>query len=401
MGNKHPKYTNEIHNRLNRQIVETLNSERDMSAISEFKDNLKKKFNKINLSGLLVSNLSSTLNNENKLLNFSNLLIQEIYSDNGVNNPVNQESNNINFVNSYFTYNILDPFQNKDNYHNFHKDKIASVNNFLSSGKDKENVLDTDIFRSISYERSSFKNAPKKNEDEINYNYYNYNTNNSFDKEKERNFERLEKIEQKEIKFLSSKIIFEEKEKFNKELTLNKQNIKLEDSKEITYEISNSNNKLNSNKKTINNIQKTTKSQIQYPAQNTSHISNVKAKKHPIKPKKQPIVNIKINLKDIVREDVIEQAFKTEPNNYRDKTPKNIKNKDQEVLNLSNLSKVNLTTANLNDTSFIEVIDIFQQQNKNYVEILKKNKSKSPGKSYISTLRQADLYKNKVTKIKQ
>jgi len=75
--------------------------------------------------------------------------------------------------------------------------------------------------------------------------------------------------------------------------------------------------------------------------------------------KKQTVVNIKINMKDIIRQDVIETAYNSNNvNSYRQiYVKKKTSNNTNDTLNMTNVSKLDLTHIKVNDDTFIDMVD--------------------------------------------
>jgi len=75
--------------------------------------------------------------------------------------------------------------------------------------------------------------------------------------------------------------------------------------------------------------------------------------------KKQTVVNIKINMKDIIRQDAIETAYNSNNvNSYRQiYVKKKTSNNTNDTLNMTNVSKLDLTHIKVNDDTFIDMVD--------------------------------------------
>ena len=77
-----------------------------------------------------------------------------------------------------------------------------------------------------------------------------------------------------------------------------------------------------------------------------------------------PKVNIKVKLKDIIKEDVIENSILDKQYNLKKKN-----------LNITNISKVNDTSAIMNEEpSFVDIIDILAQTDLSYKAAIKQKK---------------------------
>jgi hypothetical protein len=97
--------------------------------------------------------------------------------------------------------------------------------------------------------------------------------------------------------------------------------------------------------------------------------TNKSRSKSKVKYSKPPKVNIKMNIKDLIKEDIIENTIIKEKKEVR----KNSK------LNITNISKIN-TSVNHNDASFVDIIDILAQTDLSYKDALRKRKQKQKNK---------------------
>lgn len=128
-------------------------------------------------------------------------------------------------------------------------------------------------------------------------------------------------------------------------------------------------------------------------------------KKHKKNPKKAPLVNIKINLKDIIKQDVYETSTLDPKDRF--KTNKSKSPPKQNAINKSTLNDVNnLTTikadvsqVNINDGSFLEIVDCLVQPNKKESDRIHSRTPKrknNANKVYKSSEKNQTLYKSKV-----
>lgn len=86
------------------------------------------------------------------------------------------------------------------------------------------------------------------------------------------------------------------------------------------------------------------------------------------KPTNPPVLNIKMSIKDLIRQEAIESSF-VETN----KKDLPIPNRTKEVLNTKKLSKMNVSLTNVNDKSFIDMVDTLSSYPRKII-----NSSKSP-----------------------
>jgi hypothetical protein len=96
---------------------------------------------------------------------------------------------------------------------------------------------------------------------------------------------------------------------------------------------------------------------------------------------KQPKVNIKVKLKDIIKEDVIENSILDKTYNLKGKKPGG-------NLNLTNISRVNDTSAIMNEEpSFVDIIDILAQTDLSYKVAIKQKKMEKANKMVTARAR--------------
>jgi hypothetical protein len=94
---------------------------------------------------------------------------------------------------------------------------------------------------------------------------------------------------------------------------------------------------------------------------------------------KQPKVNIKVKLKDIVKEDVIENSVLEKTYNLK---------KKKDGFNLTNISRVNDTDTIMNEEpSFVDIIDILSQPDLSYKATIKQKKMEKANQMVTSRAR--------------
>jgi hypothetical protein len=102
-----------------------------------------------------------------------------------------------------------------------------------------------------------------------------------------------------------------------------------------------------------------------------------------------PRINIKVKLKDIIKQDVIE-------NSVLEKTY-NLKNRKKDNMNITNISKVHDTSAIMNEEpSFVDIIDILSQTDLSYKAAIKQKKIEKANKVVASRARSPVYASNNV-----
>ena len=165
-----------------------------------------------------------------------------------------------------------------------------------------------------------------------------------------------------------------------------------------------------SNKKNTLNTNATGNSQNNTLYLNKSK-ANVSKKKHKKNPKKAPLVNIKINLKDLVKQNVYEASTLEPKERFKKPKSKSPLKDNVSTVNKSTISDVNnLTTiktdvsqVNINDGSFLELVDCLVQPNKKESDRIHSRtpkRKKNPENIYKSPA-MSTLYKSKIQTIKK
>jgi hypothetical protein len=98
-------------------------------------------------------------------------------------------------------------------------------------------------------------------------------------------------------------------------------------------------------------------------------------KKHSKEPKKRPLVNIKLDLRDLIKQDVREKSNLSPrqrySNNYKSKSPVYNNNKIQKGLNnIKSLGPQSISNNYIHDEDFINMVDRLSQPNKLEKEII-------------------------------
>ena len=181
------------------------------------------------------------------------------------------------------------------------------------------------------------------------------------------------------FKYLSQENESEKKENLNsyKETSQNA---------ESTKEIKIQNEKTtDENKNDIERIKEEEKVNLQISSTSLSKITNKKPKKHLKSPKIAPIVNIRLDMKQLSKEIFLEKLISNNKNKKiltPDKNKKKIINK-QILKDIQKISNNNILPNYLNDCNFLKFIDIFTQPNRYENEIIhgmKLRKNKTPEK---------------------
>ncbi len=179
--------------------------------------------------------------------------------------------------------------------------------------------------------------------------------------------------------YLSQENESEKKENLNlyKETSQNAESTK---EKKILNEKTNDENKNN-----IERIKEEEKVNLQIISPSLSKIINKKPKKHLKFPKIAPIVNIRLDMKQLSKEIFLEKLISNNKNKKiltPDKNKKKIINK-QILKDIQKISNNNILPNYLNDGNFLKFIDIFTQPNRYENEIIhgmKLRKNKTPEK---------------------
>lgn len=424
------KHHNTLKEKIDKEIMESLGSKDNKESVNRFKDGMKRR---LRAQRFLTSGLGKILNDEDRSISTAHNLLSSIF-DSNVNFEEHKELINNNFINSHFLYNIIEEKNSKNSKNSefFYKEKIESLGNLLTqkiSYKNNEEMILTKSLEIVNKESVKFSDVTSENQTS-NSNFY-INQNNSLRLSNKnilretlgnnpesaavsellpsqslrtsQNIQTLRSCES--INKLSNKINFQ-----NDKILLSQGDVPVDTPEQfkITEKLENSNFNLTSGnkseiktmninlnppnqKQTFENILSTStthKSEIlslekSYKLEDNTASKLNKGKDRSIsKTKKRiytkpPVVNIKINLKDFIKQDAIEKSFLTPTTGKNTQFKKNI-SKD---LNITNFSK-DQNISNVNDSSFVDIVDALSDTKKEYIEMRKrKNLSKSKSKS--------------------
>ena len=395
MGNDDSKSTKKDYNipfnkKLNDEITKRINLKVSKNDESKFKKFLHKKFQK----DFVVSNFSSNFDNEDKAINKITTLLNLIYTKNTDNNL--KISSNRTIYETVFNYDIVEK-ESKD-YNKFNKNMIMMMRNFIHGNEDNNDSNDkfginknSEIFtpietiKSIENEKLVNNSEFSKNSKQILFYNNNRETNNS-------NNNQVNITDNMSLDSMKSK------------KSLNSNAVK---NKILLNEKLNNNLNTNINTNTNNNIESLNNSNIYNDSiklnlSNNNKKSRSKSKdkktKHNKIPKNKPIVTIKINIKDLMKEDFLEKSI-LEPNERykRCRSPNN-----KEYSNYYNIRK-ELCQNNspiLSNKEFIEKIDVLSQPNKLKKDLIHNQMSPKPNnrKNFLSPNRPSNQYKNIIEK---
>ena len=398
MGNDDSKSTKKDYNipfnkKLNDEITKRINLKVSKNDESKFKKFLHKKFQK----DFVVSNFSSNFDNEDKAINKITTLLNLIYTKNTDNNL--KISSNRTIYETVFNYDIVEK-ESKD-YNKFNKNMIMMMRNFIHGNEDNNDSNDkfginknSEIFtpietiKSIENEKLVNNSEFSKNSKQILFYNNNRETNNS-------NNNQVNITDNMSLDSMKSK------------KSLNSNAVK---NKILLNEKLNNNLNTNINTNTSNNIESLNNSNIYNDSiklnlSNNNKKSRSKSKdkktKHNKIPKNKPIVTIKINIKDLMKEDFLEKSI-LEPNERykRCRSPNN-----KEYSNYYNIRK-ELCQNNspiLSNKEFIEKIDVLSQPNKLKKDLIHNQMSPKSNnrKNYLSPNRISNQYKNIIEKSKK
>ena len=398
MGNDDSKSTKKDYNipfnkKLNDEITKRINLKVSKNDESKFKKFLHKKFQK----DFVVSNFSSNFDNEDKAINKITTLLNLIYTKNTDNNL--KISSNRTIYETVFNYDIVEK-ESKD-YNKFNKNMIMMMRNFIHGNEDNNDSNDkfdinknSEIFmpietiKSIENEKIINNSGFSKNSKQILFYNNNRETNNSNNNQinitENMSLNSMKTKKSLDSNAVKNKIILNEKLNNNINTNINS------NTNNNIESLNNSNNFDGSIKLNLSNINKKSRSK-----------SKDKKTKHNKIPKNKPIVTIKINIKDLMKEDFLEKSI-LEPNERykRCRSPNN-----KEYSNYYNIRK-ELCQNNspiLSNKEFIEKIDVLSQPNKLKKDLIHNQMSPKSNnrKNYLSPNRISNQYKNIIEKSKK
>ena len=398
MGNDDSKSTKKDYNipfnkKLNDEITKRINLKVSKNDESKFKKFLHKKFQK----DFVVSNFSSNFDNEDKAINKITTLLNLIYTKNTDNNL--KISSNRTIYETVFNYDIVEK-ESKD-YNKFNKNMIMMMRNFIHGNEDNNDSNDkfdinknSEIFmpietiKSIENEKIINNSGFSKNSKQILFYNNNRETNNSNNNQinitDNMSLNSMKTKKSLDSNAVKNKIILNEKLNNNINTNINS------NTNNNIESLNNSNNFDGSIKLNLSNINKKSRSK-----------SKDKKTKHNKIPKNKPIVTIKINIKDLMKEDFLEKSI-LEPNERykRCRSPNN-----KEYSNYYNIRK-ELCQNNspiLSNKEFIEKIDVLSQPNKLKKDLIHNQMSPKSNnrKNYLSPNRISNQYKNIIEKSKK
>jgi hypothetical protein len=398
MGNDDSKSTKKDYNipfnkKLNDEITKRINLKVSKNDESKFKKFLHKKFQK----DFVVSNFSSNFDNEDKAINKITTLLNLIYTKNTDNNL--KISSNRTIYETVFNYDIVEK-ESKD-YNKFNKNMIMMMRNFIHGNEDNNDSNDkfdinknSEIFmpietiKSIENEKIINNSGFSKNSKQILFYNNNRETNNSNNNQinitDNMSLNSMKTKKSLDSNAVKNKIMLNEKLNNNINTNINS------NTNNNIESLNNSNNFDGSIKLNLSNINKKSRSK-----------SKDKKTKHNKIPKNKPIVTIKINIKDLMKEDFLEKSI-LEPNERykRCRSPNN-----KEYSNYYNIRK-ELCQNNspiLSNKEFIEKIDVLSQPNKLKKDLIHNQMSPKSNnkKNYLSPNRISNQYKNIIEKSKK
>jgi hypothetical protein len=421
MGNKQNAKTNynlEVNKKLDNKISESLgyrNNKTNLNLFLEgFTHKLKKKLSK-------SSKFSQLLHDENYLLSTSHNLLKNIF-DSNTNFESYRTRLNISFPNSLFFYNIIE--ENSKDQETFIKEKVELINSIFSNEGFKDDFkikieeADSSLVKSLEInslkisnetvrevedlpslnslgekveksERVKILKQVNRNNDKEAENNILVNPNAAFKTETQRNNNKtdLNSNENAETsktnhsdkslayynndiqtnKFVGPDIYNKSTGKHNKLISPNTSNMPNNIiGRKIKQSIEESSPPQNFLKENANNLYIETKESL-----NNTERSKSKTKKRNYN--KAPVVNIKIDIKDFIKQDALEKSFLTERN------PVKIRQiSGKSPTKTMNISKDH-TISNICDSSFVDVVDVLSETKREYLEAKKKKtQSKSP-----------------------
>lgn len=333
MGNK-SNLTAKMKNRyeMNKELSKILNIGRDHIGVEQFKLRTKSRSD-LNMSrspNVSRDNSRDIENRKKDPTHLINTFMLEIYSNNDLTNN--------HFYNSYFTFN--GEVENKA----FHKQRIGYINNLVQPSHYEdyvESIKSSPLRKSLSCVRSIEEESSVQSSIQTEERKPSYGNISSYEPKIR------ESSPEKEGPIISK----------NQHRAVNVIDVMLNENGRQQRK---NNYHYNQTDRTMSNLN------ISSATKSKSRSKTRKVYKNP------PVVNIKINIKDFIKEDVYENAYNSTSNRFVDK-----KKFSKDPLNITNITKIN--QSNINDGSFVDMVDLFSQTDRTYSEVLKnRKKSKSP-----------------------
>lgn len=318
--------------KINKEIQNTLGIKNNKESVNKFKEGIKKMLRKT-IDKITPSNMGNIIYNNEKLLKTAHNLVQSIFNTN-VNQEFYEDKMNQNFYSCIFNYNIT----SKENPE-FVKEKFNNINNLLF--KQNKSIYEKNDFSKSFDGKNSINSGMSKQmqsaKEDVDINTVNHET------------------------YASNDLNITTNNKINEEISF----------KDKSDGLKSSVNQIN--------VFKTTQSNFNQENASPPKKKSTSKTRKKIYEKKAPVVNIKINLKDFIRQDVLEKSFMNEtPVNQSKIRKKSNTPERKDHINLTKISKDN-SISNVNDSSFGELVDAFSNTKSEYIEAKRKqNASKTP-----------------------
>lgn len=376
------RYTIGFNQKLNSQLIQNLEIKSSKNEVGKFKGFMNKKFKK----EFTPSSLSNNLKTEGKAFTIAIGLIDIIYTK-SIKHELLQR-NNRNIYSIVFNYSTI-PKESVE-YERFNKRTLSSFeyvitgeahnfnNSMCNSSFNSPNTKDKSYF----FNSDSLLNKSKI----IKLQSTNKNNDTSSDNEIMTSMLDLNSIKPTST-FRSNRI---------KKTNTNRKNNQAEDTETINLADESFNIFAITEERNYNDDSEHIIHFETQVSHQKSQLTEAKKKKHRALPTKAPLVNIKLKINDLVKQDIYENSVLEPFEKY--KSPKENKltqRRDKYKFNQTNAYHLNVSTnvndltvikpdtsvANVNDnTSFLSIIDIFTQANKKRKDVIH---SKTPAKSKV------------------
>ena len=347
MGNKQnfrKKQNIAFNEKLDKEISNSLACKGNREYLCKFKETFKQKIKKQIYPSSKVSEIFA---NDNLIFTTTHKILQQIF-DSTVNDEYYRNHLNNSFYNSIFFYDIIE--ESSKDEEKFRKEKVEILTRIFSQDCEQDKILLTDEDSDLGFSKSLEINSLKMSK-----------SSETITEERTLKEEVLTKSQNK-----SESI--SEKNSVSKSTPIEQNKIKSKSIKTFKEKIENATPPQNHLGENLINNTSTNKSYTK-----NFCIDRPKSKTKKNFYTKAPIVNIKIDIKDFIRQDALEKSFLTERNYHKVKTEKSPSKR-------VNISK-DQTISNVSETSFVDIVDVLNQTKREYIEAKKKRtQSKSPSK---------------------
>lgn len=383
-SNESDSFTIEFNNQLNSQLIHNINSQSSKDEVTKFKRFINKQFKK----EFTPSNFSSRINANGKAFNIAMQLIDFIYTKSTKKEIL--KCNNCNLYTTVFNYNIIS--KESIEYEKFNKKTLSSFDYIMPNAALNFNHL---LCNTIS--NSSIARDKEKKSDIISNPVLSKSKIELLREENKKN----DISSDDEITSMIDVNTIKPTSIFKNRMYKKSSNRKIDQHQDDTETINLADESFNhlcvDEERPFNDDEN---EQIihfaPHPSLQKTRFPDGKKKKHKALPTKSPIVNIKLQINDLLKQNRYEnnvlepdEKYKDQDKNRQSKSKDNDKYKfNQTNANHLNIStninditviKPNSSVANVNDnSSFLSIVDAFTQGNKKAKDVIH---SKTPAKS--------------------